>query len=147
MSEVEQLVAAGAEIVALDCTLCERVDGRSVDEFIQAIKKKYPELIVMVDISTYEEGINAYEVGVDLVSTTLSGYTPYTKYTSDPDYELVSKLSQHLPIPIIAQGRIHLPEQAAKMMKLGAYTVVVGGAITRPLEITQRFVNALHQEV
>ncbi len=29
------------------------------------------------------------------------------------------------------------------MLELGAYAVVVGGAITRPLEIAQRFVNGM----
>ena len=48
-----------------------------------------------------------------------------------------------IDIPIIAEGRIHRPEQAAKALELGAYSVVVGGAITRPLEITKRFIDAI----
>ena len=97
----------------------------------------------MADISNYEEGINAYKSGVDMIGTTLSGYTDYTEKLEGPDYELVEKLSKAVDIPIIAEGRVHYPDQAAKMLEVGAYAVVVGGAITRPLEITERFMKAI----
>ena len=78
-----------------------------------------------------------------MVGTTLSGYTPYSKKIEGPDYELVEELTKKLRIPVIAEGRIHEPAQAKKMLELGAYSVVVGRAITRPLEIAQRFVRAI----
>ena len=121
MDEIDQLVQAGADIIAMDCTLRERVDGRSVSEFIQAIKEKYPQIILMADISNLEEGINAWKSGI----------------------ELIEDLAKNIDIPIIAEGRIHRPEQATKALDLGAHAVVVGGAITRPLEIATRFVDAI----
>lgn len=147
MAEIDALVEAKADIVALDCTLRKRVDGRTINEFITAIKEKYPNIILMADISTFEEGINAEKAGVDLVGTTLSGYTPYSTKIEGPDYQLVEKLVKILKIPVIAEGRIHEPKQAKKMLEIGAYAVVVGGAITRPLEITQRFIKEINSNL
>lgn len=143
MDEIDQLVQAGADIIAMDCTLRERVDGRSVSEFIQIIKEKYPQIILMADISNLEEGINAWKAGIDMVGTTLSGYTEYTLKLEEPDFKLIEDLAKNIDIPIIAEGRIHTPEQATKALDLGAHAVVVGGAITRPLEIATRFVDAI----
>ena len=143
MDEIDQLEQAGADIIAMDCTLRERVDGRSVSEFIQAIKEKYPQIILMADISNLEEGINAWKAGIDMVGTTLSGYTEYTLKLEEPDFKLIEDLAKNIDIPIIAEGRIHTPEQATKALDLGAHAVVVGGAITRPLEIATRFVDAI----
>lgn len=143
MDEVDKLVNAKADIIAVDCTKRERFDGITTSEFIKSIKEKYPEVILMADISTYEEGIMAYEEGVDIVGTTLSGYTSYSDKLTGPDFNLVYRLSSDLDIPVIAEGRIHYPEDAKKMLNLGAYAVVVGGAITRPLEIATRFVEAI----
>lgn len=143
MDEVDELVEAGAEIIAIDCTLRKRINNQSIEEFVVQIRKKHKNIIIMADISNFEEGVNAFAAGVDMIGTTLSGYTSYTQESDEPDYELVKNLSKVINIPIIAEGRIHYPSQAAKMLELGAYAVVVGGAITRPLEITQRFVSTM----
>lgn len=143
MKEIDELVAADSDIIALDCTLRTRGDGTTINEFLAQIRKKYPDIILMADISTYEEGINAWKCGVNLVGTTMSGYTPYSPKVEGPDFELASRLVKNLDIPVIAEGKIHYPDEAKKMLSLGVHAVVVGGAITRPLEIAQRFYNGI----
>ncbi|MDE5697818.1 MAG: N-acetylmannosamine-6-phosphate 2-epimerase [Lachnospiraceae bacterium] len=143
MKEVDALVEAGSDIIALDCTNQKRGDGKTISEFITEVRTKYPDAVLMADISTYEEGVNAWKLGMDLVGTTMSGYTAPSPKLSGPDYELVKMLSATVDIPVIGEGRVHNPEQAVEMLEAGAYAVVVGGAITRPLEIAQRFIKAV----
>jgi len=148
MKEVNDLVAAGSDVVALDCTMRKRGDGRSINEFVAEIREKYPDIILMADISTYEEGINAWKCGVDILGTTMSGYTPYSPRLDGPDYELMRRLSQDADIrkagiPVIGEGRIHDPAQAVEALRTGVWAIVVGGAITRPLEIARRFMDAI----
>lgn len=131
---------AGADIVAIDCTFRKNADGKWAWELIDEIKKKLG-VLVMADISTFEEGMNAEKMGADLVSTTLSGYTADSPKLDGPNFELIEKLSSALKIPLIGEGRIWTREEAKKALDLGAYGLVVGSAITRPYEITKRFVN------
>lgn len=143
LAEVDALVDAGATIVATDCTLRPRVDGQTLQAFLGQVRAKHPGLLLMADVSTYEEGMEAVANGVDFVGTTLSGYTPYSPKADGPDYALVRRLAQNAGVPVIAEGKIHTPEQAAQMLEHGAFAVVVGGAITRPLEIATRFAQAM----
>lgn len=143
MKEVDELVEAGSDVIALDCTDMKRGDGKTVAEFITEVRNKYPDAVLMADISTYEEGVRAWKLGMDIVGTTMSGYTSHSPKLEGPDYELVKKLSQTVDIPVIGEGRVHSPEDAVKMLDAGAFAVVVGGAITRPLEIATRFIKAV----
>lgn len=143
MKEIDELVSEGVDILALDCTNRSRPGYDNITDFIHDIKVKYPNQLLMSDISTFEEGKVAAESGVDFVGTTLSGYTPYSPKKDNPDFELVERLVKELDVPVIAEGRISTPEQARKMLDLGAYAVVVGGAITRPLEIAKKFIEVV----
>lgn len=144
MREVDECMQAMADIVSIDCTFNERADGLTPGEFLKQVKSKYPNIIIMADCATLEEAVAAYEAGADLVGSTMNGYTPQTRdCKGDPNYELVRQMVAALPCPVIAEGRVHTPEQARKMLEIGAWAVVVGGAITRPLEIANRFMAAV----
>jgi len=56
---------------------------------------------------------------------------------------LLGAMIAALPVPVIAEGRIHSPRQARRALDMGAWAVVVGSAITRPRTITARFASAL----
>jgi N-acylglucosamine-6-phosphate 2-epimerase len=100
----------------------------------------------MADVATLAEGIAAAEQGADFVSTTLSGYVPGTPKRPGPDLDLVASLSAAISVPVVAEGRINTPEEAAEALARGAHSVVVGTAITAPTALTSRFVGALVRE-
>ncbi|MEK5279483.1 MULTISPECIES: N-acetylmannosamine-6-phosphate 2-epimerase [Paenibacillus] len=140
LDEVKAIVSAKAEIIALDVT--------NREERLESVKPliEYAHLrgvLVMADISTFEEGLAAEKLGVDFIGTTLSGYTPYSTQQEGPDLVLIQQLSKSVNIPVVAEGRIWTPEDAAKAKNAGASYVVVGSAITRPQLITSRYVKAV----
>lgn len=143
MREIDELVKVGPEIIAVDATNRIRPNGLTLTGFFKAVKEKYPDQILMADTSCYQEGVKAKEIGFDIVGTTMSGYTEYTRGTKLPNYELIKKYVDTLDMPIIAEGGISTPEQLRKVMDLGVLCAVVGTAITRPREITERFVAGI----
>jgi N-acylglucosamine-6-phosphate 2-epimerase len=142
LADARAVAEAGADIIAIDATQRPRPDYDSLAGYIAAIHTATG-LPVLADISTYEEGLAAQAAGADLVSTTMSGYTPYSLAIAGPDLALVRRLAGTLEVPLLAEGRYHAPEQAVAALEAGAVSVVVGGAITRPQEITLRFVRAI----
>jgi N-acylglucosamine-6-phosphate 2-epimerase len=143
MVEVEEVVNAGAEAVAADCTARNRPDGMPMEQFILQIKAEFPQVLLMADVSTLEEGIAAANAGADIVSTTLAGYTPYSREMSGPDLELIEQMAGRIKVPVFAEGRVHNPGEAAACLRKGAWAVVVGAAITRPQIVTKWFVEKM----
>lgn len=145
MDEVDALVEAGCEIIALDATKRTRPFGVTLEEFFPKVRDKYPHQLFMADTSCFDEGKKAQELGFDLIGTTMAGYTEYTKGTSLPDYTLMEKYVTQLNATVIAEGGIWSPEQLKKAIDIGVHAAVVGTAITRPMDITKRFVKALEK--
>ncbi len=143
MAEVDALVECGVEAVALDATDRVRPGGRGLKDFFAQVRVKYPDQLFMADCSCIEEGMAAAEMGFDLIGTTMVSYTPYTAGASLPPFDVIEYLVKHCGKPVIAEGNIITPEDLRRAMGLGILTAVVGSAITRPMEITKRFVEAL----
>ena len=143
MKEIDALYQESVDIIAIDATDRVRPDGTTIEQIFPTIREKYKDQLFMADCSTYEEAVLAAELGFDCVGTTLSGYTEKTKGNELPDFQLVEKLTKTLSVPIIAEGGIWSPEQLGRMFSLGIHSAVVGSAITRPMEITKRYVQAV----
>ena len=142
MKEVDELLTTRAEIIAMDATCRTRPGGILTRDLVGRVHEAGR--LVMADCSTFEECLAAQETGFDIVSTTMSGYTDYSPHLEGPDFDLIRKCAEELRVPVIAEGKIHYPEDLKMVFECGAFSAVVGGAITRPQEITARFVKILN---
>ena len=153
MKEVDLIVNSGAEIVCVDGTFYPRPDGNTFAQFVKLIRTKYPEIEILADISTVEEGIAASKLGVDYVATTLYGYTPDTvdktsqliQEFREPNFDIIKQLKASIQQPIIAEGRFWDGDHAIKAMECGAYAVTIGAGITRPQIITKKIVDEINE--
>ncbi|MDQ8702853.1 N-acetylmannosamine-6-phosphate 2-epimerase [Streptomyces sp. LHD-70] len=132
---------AGADVVAADATDRPRPDGSTFAELVAAVHAAGA--LVMADVATHAEGLAAAAQGADLISTTLSGYAPGSPREAGPDLGLVASLAAAVSVPVVAEGRLHTPEQATEALARGAHSVVVGTAITAPTALTRRFAEAV----
>ncbi|EPD3812459.1 N-acetylmannosamine-6-phosphate 2-epimerase [Cronobacter dublinensis] len=149
MREVTELMRAAPEIIALDATARARPDGETLEQLVWRIRRDFPEVLLMADISDVDEAVAAEALGFDCVGTTLYGYTAPTRGHRLPenDFALLKDVLAAVALPVIAEGNVDTPERAARCLSLGAHAVVVGGAITRPQQITRRFTDALGSPV
>lgn len=138
------VVDAGADILALDGTRRTRPDGRSFAETVEGIRGFFDGPL-MADCDSVESALAAADLGVEIVGTTLAGYTGARPVTDGPDLALLSALATELPPTsiLVAEGRVHTPAQASAARQAGAYAVVVGTAITHPTTITTWFKDAV----
>ncbi len=137
-----EIAQAGADVIALDCTARPRPDGIALRDLLARIHAEL-RLPIFADVATMDEAIAAVEYGAAMAGPTLSGYTENSPKLAGPDFDLLARMIAALPIPVIAEGRIHTPQQARRALGMGAWAVVVGSAITRPRSITARFVSAI----
>ena len=145
LEAAKQVWEAGAEIIALDCTAQVNHEGRPAYELLPIVKKEIPEAVIFADVSNYEEAKRAVELGADIVGPTLYGYTAETKDIEQPDLREFARMCRDFgdEVCMIMEGHVYTPEDAMKCIYLGAHSVVVGSAITRPHLITKRFVDLL----
>jgi len=143
LKDVENLISISTHIIAIDGTFRKK-QNLTGPEFIRKVKSDF-NCLVMADIAKEDEAIACAEAGADFISTTLNGYTPETigDKIKSPNFELVKSLVEKIKNPVIAEGRINTPQDAKRMIELGAFAVVVGTAITRPHIITNWFVEAV----
>lgn len=148
MAEVDALMTAQAEIIALDATVGSRPAGESLEHFYYAVREKYPEQLLMADCSTLEEAVYADRLGFDFIGTTLVGYTAQSRalHIEKDDFRLIKEILAAISHPLIAEGNIDTPQKAKRVLELGCHSVVVGSIITRPQIITRKFVECIHRE-
>lgn len=145
MKEINELMEVKPDIIALDATHSLRPGGRTLDEFYREIRKSYPEQLLMADCSTVEEALHADQLGFDFIGTTLVGYTDQSRdlKIESNDFEIIRQIVEKVKHRVIAEGNINTPENAKRVIELGAFSVVVGSIITRPQLITKSFAEAL----
>ena len=145
IDEIDDLVNEGVDIIATDATNMKRPKNDGLEDFYKEIRVKYPNIKLMADCSTVEEAIFADKLGFDYIGTTLVGYTPQSKgdKIDADDFKILREIIEKCDHPVIAEGNIDIPEKAKRVLELGAFTVVVGGAITRPQNIAKKFVDSI----
>ncbi|QVY62387.1 N-acetylmannosamine-6-phosphate 2-epimerase [Cytobacillus gottheilii] len=147
MEAVDEVIGAGADIVAIDATDRINADGEKAYLLIEKIKQKYPETIILADIRNEEEAVIALEQGAHMVAPTLYRFNDNPKSIDSPDFEMLAKIVRACEGKglVLMEGKINTPEEAIESLYLGAYAVVVGSAITRPHLTTLRFTNKINK--
>lgn len=143
--EIDELIESQCEVIALDATKQSR-PKESLQSLVSYVREKAPHIEIMADISTLDEAINADKLGFDYIGTTLHGYTSYTKghILYENNFQFLKDVLTHVDAKVIAEGNVVTPEMFKTVTDLGVHCTVVGGAITRPKDITKRFIDVLN---
>jgi N-acylglucosamine-6-phosphate 2-epimerase len=132
---------AGADIIALDCTMRRLQEAEPWPRLIARIHEELGRP-VCADIATIEDALAAEDAGADVVASTLYGYTAESAGMRTVSWPLIEALVARMKVPVIVEGHITQPEEVRRALEMGVNSVVVGSAITRPESITARFVEA-----
>lgn len=147
IKEVDELVAVGCEIIAIDATNRPRPNGLTLDTLYHEIRQKYPNQLLMADCATIEEAYHADKLGFEFIGTTMIGYTADSPMpTADEHLAMIQTIIDNVNGKVIAEGNINTPEMTRRVLDMGSFAVVVGSAITRPQLITKKFADAIHAE-
>ena len=139
VEDVLALVAAGADIVAVDATQRSRHKGMTLEAFYTEVRK-HTTVPLLADIDSLENALYAQSLGFDAIATTLNGYTP-SPSTGLPNVDLVKSITAQINIPVIAEGGYTTPEQVHLAIENGAWAVCVGTAITNPYLMAKYFIK------
>ena len=143
LADCLDVAATGCDVVALDGTRRPRPDGLTLRDTISALRDRHPDILVMADCGSAGDAEAAVAAGADILGTTLAGYTGERAKTAGPDWELVDQMVGLAARPVLVEGRVHCPAHAAEAVRRGAWSVVVGTAITHPTTITGWFADAV----
>lgn len=138
-----RVAATGCEVVAVDGTRRPRPDGHPLATTVIALRKHHPDVLIMADCATADDARAAVSAGVDIIGSTLAGYTDDHPATIGPDLEMLARICEAVDLPVVAEGRYNTPDEVSAAFARGAISVCVGSAITHPRRITERFVAAI----
>ena len=143
IKEMRAVAATGCAVVACDVTGQPRPNGEKLAEIVATMRTEFPDTLLMADTDTIEQV--ADQIGFYIIVTSMHGYPPSTTGANiaDNDFAYLKEVLQATSRPVIAEGKVDTPEKMKRCLDLGCHAVVVGGAITRPLEFAQRFISAL----
>jgi N-acylglucosamine-6-phosphate 2-epimerase len=139
VEDVIALARAGASVVAMDGTPRVRPEGAPLSDLVAAAHEHG--VLVMADVDGEGGAEHALAAGADWIGTTLAGYTGGAS-PNGPDIALVGRLARMTANPVIAEGRYSRHQEVAAAFDAGAWSVVVGTAISDPYRLTQQLVRA-----
>ncbi len=143
--EVKALIGASCAVIAMDATLRPRPNGETLEELVR-YARAHTDKALMADIATFEEAKNAERLGFDYISTTLRSYTEETRGIAIPDVGFCRRLKEEIAsATVVAEGGIHSFMELKSILDAGIEHVIIGGAITRPQNITSYFVDIFNQ--
>ncbi len=144
-AEVDELIEAGCEIIALDGTERPRPSGETFADLVARIHAAGR--LAMADSDVGLLAPENARRGADLISSTLCGYTDGSNGENLPSIPWIYEVAKRTPKPavVIAEGGYTELWQVQAALRAGAKAVVVGGALNDPVKQTRAFVKAAVQ--
>lgn len=140
-ADVDIVAEAGAGIVALDGSSRRRPGGETLEDVVGHAKALG--LLVMADLHLVSDAPRAAGAGVDYLGTTLVRASADDVREGGPNIRAVEQLVSAFPeIRVIGEGRYSTPHDIEAAFNAGAFSVVVGTAVTDSFALAQRLVQA-----